>query len=281
MKKILFKKYSGAGNDFVLIDENENSDLIITQELIIKICDRRNGIGADGVFILKESNIADFGIDFYNADGKPGSLCGNGSRCVLKYFSQKKQIINLLISFEFKKTLYSGIVYKNSLVEFKMPQPYDFKEQLNIDFLDQTIIGEFVNTGSPHVVVFIDKFGNENLNIFNKDFCDIDVEAIGKELRYHNLFAPEGTNVNFVKIENNSLYIRTFERGVEAETLACGTGSVAAAILAFKKSLIKKPFNVIPKSNDVLNVEFDYDYKNFENIKLLGPAELIFTGEFY
>lgn len=281
MKKILFKKYSGAGNDFVLIDANENSELNITEELVKNLCDRRKGIGADGVFIIKDSKNADFEVEFYNADGKEGSLCGNGSRCILKNFSKKNEKINLLISFEFKKTLYSGIVYKNNLVEFNMPQPYDFNEGIKINFCDDTIVGEFVNTGSPHLVVFIDKFGNEKLNIFKNNFIDLDVERIGKELRYHKIFSPEGTNVNFVKIENNNLHIRTFERGVEAETLACGTGSVASAILAFKKKLITQPFIVTPKSGDILNVHFDYIDNIFENIKLIGPAELIFTGEFY
>jgi len=270
MKKILFKKYSGAGNDFVLVDQKENRNIDLVPEIVQKICNRRTGIGADGVLEIKDIPGYNFDLTYYNADGYPGSLCGNGSRCAIKYANDSGKIKNKKTNFICEESEYKGEVLTDNLVKFYLNQPRSFNKKIEIK-LDKTIFrGDFIDSGSPHFVTEI-----------KSDIKKLDVENLGRKIRLHKTFSPEGTNVNFVSLSGENVNIRTFERGVEAETLACGTGCVAAAAVMFLNGRIKPPVNLKVLGGDILTVDFIYKENNFENISLVGPAKQIFAGEYY
>lgn len=281
MKKILFKKYSGAGNDFILLNKGENIDIDLSGELIRNLCNRQKGIGADGLFILNNSEKSDFAAEFFNSDGNPGSLCGNGSRCLIKNFGISENCINNNINFEFNGSLFSGIVLENGNVVFNFSDIEEFRDCFTIEIDGQKINCFFINNGSPHVIIFVDRNENEKVTFFSEGLKSINVREIGKIIRNNSQFSPGGTNVNFVEIIDKCLHIRTFERGVEDETLACGTGSVASSLVAGYLNYLTSPVTVVPKSGDILEVNFVIVNNTFSNIKLTGPAELIFSGEFY
>ncbi|MFA8342399.1 MAG: diaminopimelate epimerase [Rhodothermaceae bacterium] len=270
MKKILFKKFSGAGNDFVLVDQKDNQNIDLVPELVQKICNRRTGVGADGILEIKDVSGYDFDLTYYNADGFPGSLCGNGSRCAIKYAGDSGRITQNKTLFICDGTEYKGEVLGEDLVKFYLNQPEDLKKNIEIKFDENTVKGDFINSGSPHFVTEI-----------NSDLNKLNVEDLGKKIRYHETFSPQGTNVNFVQLDGEKVKIRTFERGVEAETLACGTGCVAAATILFLNGKIKTPVRLEVQSGETLTVNFEFNENNFENISLVGPANMIFAGEYY
>ena len=279
--KIIFHKYSGAGNDFILINKEENPPFDLTPPVIKKLCTRRLNIGADGILLLSKSENYDFQVTYFNADGSTGSLCGNGARCSIHF-----AITNGIANKNEVKFLSSGKIYTGKLlspneVEFNLNPPEKIQTEITIDFEGKKIKGHYADTGSPHLILFVDEIKkglNLTADFFSEDFP---VKQLGKKFRYHEHFAPEGTNVNFVKISGDKLFLRTYERGVEDETLACGTGSVAAAVISFLQRGIKLPVTVIPKSGKKLLVDFDFDNSHFSNVKLIGPAEETFGGYFY
>lgn len=275
MKKILFKKFSGAGNDFVLIDERENKNIDISENLIYNLCNRQTGIGADGLLYISDDNSTDFNLKYYNSDGKIGSLCGNGSRCAIKY-AQMSGRISDVCTFSWNSVLYKGLNLEDDQVCFYMKDPEDLQLGLSVEIFKQVVKGDFVNTGSPHFVIEVKEIDPviqslENLDVFNW----------GTALRHHDQFLPAGTNVNFIKIEDAVMYIRTFERGVENETLACGTGSVASAIVSVLNNKIIVPVKIIPKSGEKLIVDFKLAEGKITGVTLTGPAKLVFQGEYY
>ncbi|HPN37931.1 MAG TPA: diaminopimelate epimerase [Melioribacteraceae bacterium] len=277
--ELKFKKYSGAGNDFVLIDQSINCGINLTSEVIQKICDRRNGVGADGILFITESNTADFELYYYNADGSLGSLCGNGSRCAIKYAFLSKKFDGFNTQFLCGDKLYTGEVFENGNVKFYLQDPTDFKENLKIEISDNLINAAFINTGSPHLIININEFSDVKEGKIK--FNEFPVYEYGKMLRYHKLFEPKGTNVNFIEINEDVIYIRTYERGVEAETLACGTGSVASALICSVTYGMQSPIKLITRGNDELTVEFKKENNSFNNIALVGPAKEIFSGIIY
>lgn len=260
MKQSFFK-FHGAGNDFILID-NRNSRTFST-ELIKHLCHRRLGVGADGFITLSNSQNADFSMHYYNADGNLASLCGNGSRCIVA-FANYLNIIDKTAHFEAFDGIHAATILEHNLnhwiVKIKM-----LDTSLSAIFFD----GFLLDTGSPHFVQFHDNL--ENLNVFE----------MGRKLRYDNRF-PNGVNVDFVKEDHHQLFVRTYERGVEDETLSCGTGVTASAIAyACKKNLPNGSHTIdINTLGGDFKVGFQKTDTQFTDITLTGPVIFSFCGTF-
>ena len=260
-----FTKMNGAGNDFVLID-NRLGDLRLAAEQITKICDRHRGVGADGVLILERAmNGADFRMRYYNADGGEAEMCGNGARCFARYASRVAGPAEKL-SFETPAGVI-GATLQGELVRLEMSEPKDLMLGMTIPLPDRQLPAHFVNSGVPHVVVPVD------------DLETADVRGIGSAVRHHALFAPKGANVNFLKRrEDKKISIRTYERGVEDETLACGTGVVASALIFAAVEKIDGPIGVLVRGGNELQVAFEKRGDQFTNVTLTGPADFVFEG---
>jgi diaminopimelate epimerase len=253
---IAFNKYQGAGNDFIIIDNRKGIINPGDVNLINRLCDRRFGIGADGLILVSEAGNGDFEMKYFNSDGRIGSMCGNGGRCVAHY-SRKSGIAGNKQKFLAFDGLHEASV-DNDIVRLQMANVNDYKI-INNNY--------FINTGSPHYVVFTE--GVEKMDVFSE----------GKKLRWAPEFAPGGTNVNFAEIIDNTLCLRTFERGVEDETLACGTGITASAIASVLSGrFVSAPVNVRARGGN-LKVEFDVRDGKVTNIWLTGPATFVFEGE--
>jgi diaminopimelate epimerase len=276
-EKYSFVKMSGAGNDFIVMDKKLNPSLKLTPEIVRKLCDRRNGIGADGVITINDSVKLDFQMEYFNADGSSGALCGNGARCAIKYAEISGRIRNGNTKFSSNEVLYSGKILDSNKVLLKLNEPVDERLNFTIEAANQLLKVSYIDTGAPHVIIEISDLLNPAVYKPYSSLDEIPVEVIGREIRYLKEFSPKGTNVNFIKIADNKIYIRTYERGVEAETLACGTGSVAAAVISFRKGKLKPPVSLITRGKDELIV--DFNYKNLSNLSLIGPVRLTFTGE--
>ena len=282
MEKVFFTKMSGAGNDFIVIDSNKNPDFLLDTGIITKLCDRRNGIGADGVIAISDLDNYDFKMDYYNSDGSTKTLCGNGARCAIKFAQSSNRLKNGKASFVANQDIYSGEVLGSEEVKFNLNTPAGISNNLKVDAAGQEINYFFANTGSPHVVIEIGEILREpsDINSFYTDINDVPVFNIGKEIRYHKNFLPGGTNVNFIKILDKKILIRTYERGVEDETLACGTGSVASAIIASLFFNIEPPVTLLTRGGNELVVNFKVERNNILNLSLSGPAKIIYNGNF-
>jgi len=254
-----FQKYHGTGNDFIMIDNRKGQFDGKNSSLVQKMCDRRFGIGADGLILISTDKEYDFSMRYFNADGKEASMCGNGGRCAVAFAHKLEMISSGKSRFRAVDGLHDAIIVDN-LVRLKMS---DVKriEALGKDY--------FLNTGSPHLVRFV-----KNLDRF-------DVFAEGRSIRYAKKSEPEGTNVNFVEVINDRIYIRTYERGVEDETYSCGTGSVAAALsVCIQSGKKSNSYEIITKGGR-LRVDFTGGPKrSFHNIWLEGPAQYVFNGHF-
>ena len=257
---VRFEKYHGNGNDFVIIDDREGL-FHASEEIVSHLCDRRFGIGADGLMLVKDSSEADFEMLYFNSDGKPGTMCGNGGRCIAAY-AYAKAISSKRMTFNAVDGLHQAVVnseeIKNTLfdVSLQMQPVIGVMEKENSYFLD---------TGSPHYVEFV--ACADSTDVFEK----------GKQIRYSDDFKPEGTNVNFVQIDEDSLYVRTYERGVEDETLSCGTGVTASAMAAFLETGIEE-WRIKTRGGD-FKVTFSWDGSRFTDVWLRGPARLVYKGE--
>ena len=256
---IPFYKYQGAGNDFILFNHLEGELLEDTsQEYIARLCDRRFGIGADGLMLLEPHAEYDFYMRYYNSDGRLSSMCGNGGRCIAA-FAQQLGYVDKGAHFLAVDGPHRAKLTRPNWVELEM---------LDVASVEEVLDGYFLDTGSPHYVRWQEAI----------DATDVDKE--GREWRLHAHFAPGGTNVNFVCGDVSQLAIATFERGVEAETLACGTGVTAAAIVAVVRSGKTGDF-VIPvrAKGGALEVKMHFDGTHFSQIWLCGPAEFVFEGQ--
>lgn len=262
---IEFTKASGAGNDFVLIDNMDDRLQLDKAKLAQVLCSRRFGIGADGLLLLERSLKADFFMRYYNADGSYGGMCGNGGRCVSRY-AYVHGIAQSPMTFVALDHVYQAVMIGNG-VKLKMKNPIDYRPPMNIPLDDTFLSGSFINTGSPHVVIF-----EEHLD-------DINVEGIGKNIRNSTLYSPNGTNVNFVRPQSSgAIEIRTYERGVECETLACGTGAVASAIVSAYEKQLSSPVHVKVRSGEELLVHFEMTNGNAGEVHLQGSAHFVFSG---
>jgi diaminopimelate epimerase len=260
-----FIKMNGAGNDFVMLD-NRGGELRLAPDQIARICDRHRGVGADGILILEPAaNGADFRMRYYNADGGEAEMCGNGARCFARYANRLAGPMEKL-SFETPAGVI-GAELQGDLVRLAMSEPKDLRLGITIPLPDRQVAAHFVNSGVPHVVVPVD--GLEN----------VDVRGLGSAIRRHDLFAPKGANVNFLKERGpRQIAIRTYERGVEDETLACGTGVVASALIFAALKKTDGPIAVLVRGGSELEVDFVREDEQFKNVTLKGPAEFVFEG---
>lgn len=266
MNAIHFSKLSGAGNDFIIIDNRQKIIPEDNSEFIRKVCARRVSVGADGLLLLENSDVADFKMRYYNSDGSEAETCGNGARCISRFAYEEKIVSSDKMSFETKAGIYNAqIIGKN--VKLQMSDAVDLRLNFPIELKSGKFQISFVNSGVPHVVYIVD------------DLNKIDVVDIGRETRYHNNFEPKGTNVNFITIKDESnIYIRTYERGVEDETLACGTGSIASAIVAGSMGKVKSPVTVNTWGGYKLKIYFELTQNGARNVFLEGDARIIYKG---
>ncbi|MGB5875488.1 MAG: diaminopimelate epimerase [Bacteroidota bacterium] len=261
-QQIGFTKATGLGNDFIIIDDRMGGIKFDPGKLAVALCDRHFGIGADGLLILKKSGRADFLMEYYNADGSHGGMCGNGGRSLAMY-AHTRGVAGGSMTFEALDHLYHADVTRTG-VRLRMKTPADLRAESSIQVAGVSIDGFFVDTGSPHFVIFCN------------DLNAVDVEMLGRLLRHHEAFQPQGTNVDFVKVlGQKEIAVRTYERGVEAETLACGTGSVAAAFVSHLHRGVQPPVTVGVRSGDALVVELDKTHE----IWLEGGVRILFDGE--
>jgi len=264
--RLHFTKMSGAGNDFVVV-ENMNGELLCDKDaLAVALCSRHTGIGADGLLVLERSPRADFFMSYYNADGSYGGMCGNGGRCVARY-AYVSGIAGPEMTFEALDHLYAAQVVGND-VRLQMKDPSSFKNDIRLSDSSITIEGDFVDTGAPHFVIEQESLDN------------VDVLTLGRAVRFHSTFAPEGCNVDFVeRLQDGVVAIRTYERGVEAETLACGTGCVAAAVVLARRYGLLSPVTLRVRSGEEVRVYFRYDGGHWSDVLLEGSAHFVFRGD--
>jgi len=268
-----FSKLQASGNDFILIDVRGLRFKVQGSrygEFAKRYCQRKLGIGADGLLVIEPSKKEEFKMRIFNSDGSEAQMCGNGARCVALWASSSKKYIK----FDTIAGVIEAGVSKND-VKIKLTDPFDLKIDFVLTVLGRTIRASYINTGVPHTIVFIEGLDK------------IDIEKIGRAVRFHKKFAPAGTNVNFVEIlGEGSIKIRTYERGVEAETLACGTGTVASAIVyrfkvqgsRFKEGKSDK-IKVLTESGEVLNVYFKREGDKVSDVWLEGRAYLVYKGK--
>src|SRR4030095_14581675 len=260
-----FTKMNGAGNDFILVD-NRAGDIDLDRYQIAQLCDRHRGIGADGILLLeKPTNRADFRMRYFNADGGEAEMCGNGARCFAR-FANKVGEQKAKISFETPAGVISAEL-KGDLVTLRMTDPTDLRLNIDLPVVAENKTVHFINSGVPHVVIPVGKID------------DADVRRDGAAIRHHKMFSPNGTNVNFIETRGpNRIAIRTYERGVEDETLACGTGIVASALIFAASESCEGPVAVLARGGDELQVSFEKAETGFRNVILTGPAQFVFEG---
>ena len=265
-KMIEFYKMSGSGNDFIIID---NRDLSLNvgdlPSFVRKVCERKVSVGADGLLLIEPSKSADFKWRFFNSDGSIAEMCGNAARCVAR-FSCLKGIAGKKMSFE---TL-AGIIFaevNDDIVRVRLTDPSPLKPEVKIALNGSECVLDCIDTGVPHAVSFVDKL----------DTCS--VFECGRQIRHHNRFQPKGTNANFVSVvDRHKIKVRTYERGVENETLACGTGAVAAVLAAAHRRLVDSPVDAIVRSGEKLRIYFTRKDDAFVEIYLEGKVKIIYQG---
>jgi diaminopimelate epimerase len=259
-----FYKMTGGGNDFILIDNREGRiDADALHRSIPLICRRKLSVGADGLIVLEHSAKAHFRWRFFNADGSEAEMCGNGGRCAA-LLAHSLGMAPADLTFE---TL-AGIIrarVKGTVVKLTLPSPSDIRLGISLPIDEEEIRVDFINTGVPHAVIFA------------ADLKEVEVVGLGRKIRYHEAFQPSGTNVDFVMVGQDAIQIRTYERGVEDETLACGTGAVAAAVIAGLRGLVSSPITVIPRSGEPLTIYYEGGAK-IQEVSLEGEVRLIYRG---
>ncbi len=273
MKQITFYKLQASGNDFILIDRRSKTASQNYRKLAIELCRRKTGVGADGLLVIEPSRKTSFKMRIINADGSQAEMCGNGARCVALWAQHKSQSHKVTKSQVIKFETIAGMVeagVKKEMVKLKTTALFGIKLDSSLSVLGRKMHINYINTGVPHVVVFVEGLDK------------IDVAKIGRAIRFHKRFAPAGANVNFVEITgNNSISVRTYERGVEAETLACGTGSIASGIITtckLSKACGEHKVKVKTRGGDILNVYFSCEADKIKDVFLEGKAHLVFKG---
>ena len=265
-QKIPFMKLSGAGNDFVIIDNREGVVQYENTDFVEKVCQRRMSAGADGVLLVENTDKADFRMRYFNADGGEAETCGNGARCISR-FAYLNGIVSERMSFETQAGIYESEIVGTD-VKVRMSDPTDLRLNFPLQLEDGVHNISFANSGVPHVLFFAE------------DLEGTDVFGLGRQTRYHDDFKPAGTNANFVRVKDSqAIDIRTYERGVEDETLACGTGSIAAAVVSAALGKVQSPVAVKTASGSVLTIHFDLVNGQPENVYLEGDARIIYSGE--
>lgn len=268
MSKIPFHKMNGSGNDFILIDNRKglvNGDV---SNFAKRVCRRGFSVGADGLILIESSDKADFKWRFYNSDGSEAEMCGNGGRCAAR-FAYIHKMAGENLSFETKAGIIKAEV-KGRRVKLAMIEPKDLRRNIEIPVDERVRVLSFINANVPHAVKIVPNIEN------------IDVVGIGRKIRYHREFQPAGTNVDFVQIvDEHNILMRTYERGVEDETLACGTGAVASALVSSLGGKVKSPVAVKTKGGEILNIYFRIDHTGFKDVYLEGDTAVVYNGELW
>ena len=267
MRKIAFTKMHGAGNDFVLIDDRAETFPVHDHILLAMLAAPRTGVACEGVILLQKSSVADFRMVFFNPDGTEADLCGNGARCVAAFAREIGVVKAPAMTFETRAGLVDAEVSENGAVKVWMPEPKNRRYGLQVKVGDRFVAGDYVEAGVPHFIVPC-----ENI-------ASVDVEGLGRALRLSDAFAPNGTNVDFVQfIPAHKALIRTYERGVEAESGACGTGAVATAVVAVETKGLSLPINVRTSEGYTLTVDGDWRHSKTTGFTLTGPVKKVFEG---
>jgi diaminopimelate epimerase len=266
--RIDFWKMHGAGNDFILVDDRNLSFPASDTKWLAQICKRGRGIGAEGIILLQKSdqqNI-DFRMRFFNPDGREAEMCGNGARCAARLAYDTGIATRPVMRIQTIAGIITAKIDGNK-ISIGMTEPVGWQIGIPLVIDGKELIANFVNTGVPHTVI-----ETQNIN-------SCDVYGIGKAVRFHKHFAPAGTNVNFVKVLSpHELAVRTYERGVEAETPACGTGITASSLIMARLGKVSPPVKVHSAGGDVLEVNFVMKDNEIQNVTLTGPAEYVFCG---
>jgi diaminopimelate epimerase len=259
-----FYKMTGGGNDFILVDNREGKiNIEALRPSIPQICRRKLSVGADGLIVLEHSTEVHFRWHFFNADGSEAEMCGNGGRCAAR-LAYLLGMAPADLSFETAAGIIRAQV-KGTVVRLFLPPPADIRLGLALSIEEDEISVDFINTGVPHAVLFV------------PDLAAVDVLGLGRTIRHHQAFQPAGTNVDFVHVKNSTVEIRTYERGVEDETMACGTGAVAAAVIAGLRGLTTSPTMVVPRSGESLTIHYEGKRK-IEEVLLEGEVRMIYHG---
>lgn len=258
-KGIPFSKMNGSGNDFLVVD-NRNGVMKGTdlREFAAKVCDRSRSIGADGMIFLERSRRADFRWNFFNADGSMAEMCGNGGRCAARYASERR-IAGRSMVFETLAGLIRAEV-SGRCVKLQMTPPRGLAMDRTLTLWGKKMRYSFLNTGVPHAVLFVPGIDT------------VDLAGVGRGIRTHRAFAPQGTNVNFAHVRDGVVRVRTYERGVEGETLACGTGAVACGILSALHGFLRPPVTIHTRGGEKLIIHFDLAEKGFGEVYLEGDT---------
>jgi diaminopimelate epimerase len=265
-KMIEFYKMSGSGNDFIIIDNRDLSLKVGSlPDFTRAVCRRKISVGADGVVIIEPSNTADFKWQFFNSDGSVAEMCGNAARCVAR-LAFLQGIVGEKLSFETIAGIVNAEVCENvPKVKLTDPSLVNLGKKIVIGGLEFVL--DIIDTGVPHAVTFADNLES------------VDVFEWGKKIRHHESFQPKGTNANFAAVlDRHKLKVRTYERGVENETLACGTGAVAAVLAAAERGFVDSPVETIVKSGETLRIYFSRKNDRFEEIYLEGKVKIIYQG---
>ncbi|UCD31960.1 MAG: diaminopimelate epimerase [Desulfobacterales bacterium] len=266
MQPLNFYKMSGSGNDFIIIDNRKkvvnDADLV---KFIASVCRRKMSVGADGFILVENSDDVDFEWRFYNSDGSVAEMCGNGARCAAR-FAYENNIAGPRMSFKTE----AGVIHAQIIddrVKIKMPDPTDFKKNDELHLEEGALPIASIHTGVPHVVIVVD------------DIEEAAVVELGRKIRFHETFAPAGTNVNFINpMADNVVAMRTYERGVEDETLACGTGAVASAIVMADKLNVTSPVSILTRSGERLSIYYAVEKGIYSDIYLEGDARIIYKA---
>jgi diaminopimelate epimerase len=264
---IEFYKIQGSGNDFILIDNRDGvlRDIRNVGEFVKTVCLQHVAVGADGLIVIEKSDRADFRWRFFNADGSEVEMCGNGGRCAAR-FAVIKGIAAEKMSFETQAGMIDAEV-SGDIVKLRLTDPKDLRKAYTIDVDGAASPVNSINTGVPHVVVFVG------------DLEGHDVFSTGRTIRHHREYQPAGTNANFARVLNrHRIKVRTYERGVEDETLACGTGAVATALIASWTGLVDSPVDVLVKSGETLKIHFEKTDTGFEKVYLEGGTTVVYQG---
>jgi len=263
-----FTKMNGAGNDFVVVDNRDGRNAL-SRAQIARLCDRHRGVGGDGLLAVEPAQKgADFRMRYYNADGGEAEMCGNGARCFARFASRLSGKCGRITFETIAGTISAEL--QGELVRLGMSDPRDFRLNLTATVDGKTLVIHHVNTGVPHAVVMMDEIES------------VPVAELGAAIRYHDLFAPRGTNANFampIPGSKATIAIRTYERGVEGETLACGTGVVASALIFHELTGAAAPIHVRVRGGDTLQVGFSGGAGSYRDVTLTGPADFVFEGE--
>jgi diaminopimelate epimerase len=272
-----YQRYSGAGNYFLIID-NRDESITARKTLLHELMKKNEYSGIDGLIFLESSDDADFKMNYFNRDGSNDALCGNGLRCTVKYIRDNKISEKEELKLEALGNIYNTKFIRDNKISVSFPPPekikLNFPLKIVIDDHWKDIKCSYVDVGSDHIVIFLDEL--QKLRIETLE--EIDVNELGRMIRMHKDLMPGGANVNFVNIIDarmGNIDIRTYERGVEAETLACGTGSISSAIVSYLLKDAAKPVNVLTRSQEILTVDFEEYNGEINDLTLTGPAERI------